>query len=295
MPSLVVKVKAKMALHAHEKVRGMLEGQYGSIFKGRSMDFDDLREYIVGDDIKDIDWKATARSGSVRIRRYVAIRKHNIMLVVDTGRNMAATTRLGDSKRDVAIMTAGIIGHIALKNGDLVGMVAADNLRPRHFQTKGDYRHLESILQFVQTSTTLERSHPSTNLEHSLEFITRSLRKKMMLVIVADERPLTEREQQLLRRLRAQHEILWASISDASGIDDSTSWFDIDDRTLLLGSLQQNQQLVREFAQAEAYNANEHGRVLDRLGVAHGVIGGDADVVSGLYKLLQAQRHVGRH
>ena len=295
MPSLVVKVKAKMALHAHEKVRGMLEGQYGSIFKGRSMDFDDLREYIVGDDIKDIDWKATARSGSVRIRRYVAIRKHNIMLVVDTGRNMAATTRLGDSKRDVTIMTAGIIGHIALKNGDLVGMVAADNLRPRHFQTKGDYRHLESILQFVQTSTTLERSHPSTNLEHSLEFITRSLRKKMMLVIVADERPLTEREQQLLRRLRAQHEILWASISDASGIDDSTSWFDIDDRTLLLGSLQQNQQLVREFAQAEAYNANEHGRVLDRLGVAHGVIGGDADVVSGLYKLLQAQRHVGRH
>ena len=56
MPSLVVKVKAKMALHAHEKVRGILEGQYGSIFKGRSMDFDDLREYIVGDDIKDIDW-----------------------------------------------------------------------------------------------------------------------------------------------------------------------------------------------------------------------------------------------
>ena len=74
MPSLLVKVKAKMTLHAHEKVRGLLEGQYGSVFKGRSLDFDDLREYLPGDDIKDIDWRATARSVSTRIRRYVAVR-----------------------------------------------------------------------------------------------------------------------------------------------------------------------------------------------------------------------------
>lgn len=53
--SLLVKVKAKMAIYAHERVRGILEGEYGSVFKGRSMDFDDLREYIPGDDIKDID------------------------------------------------------------------------------------------------------------------------------------------------------------------------------------------------------------------------------------------------
>lgn len=46
-----------MAIYAHEKVRGVLEGEYGSVFKGRSMDFDDLREYIPGDDVKDIDWK----------------------------------------------------------------------------------------------------------------------------------------------------------------------------------------------------------------------------------------------
>lgn len=102
MPSLLVKVKAKMTLHAHEKVRGLLEGQYGSVFKGRSLDFDDLREYLPGDDIKDIDWRATARSGSTRIRRYVAVRKHNILLVVDTGRSMAATSEDGDSKRDVS-------------------------------------------------------------------------------------------------------------------------------------------------------------------------------------------------
>ena len=56
MPSLFTKVKAKMDLYTHEKVRSLLDGQYGSVFKGRSLDFDDLREYIPGDDIKDIDW-----------------------------------------------------------------------------------------------------------------------------------------------------------------------------------------------------------------------------------------------
>src|ERR1700754_2323679 len=104
MASLSVKVRRKMSIMAHRKVRTALEGEYASVSKGRSMDFDDLREYIIGDDVKDIDWKATARSGSVRIRRYVAIRKHNILLVVDTGRSMAATAPSGECKRDIAVM-----------------------------------------------------------------------------------------------------------------------------------------------------------------------------------------------
>lgn len=295
MPSLVVKVKAKMALHAHEKVRGMLEGQYGSIFKGRSMDFDDLREYIIGDDIKDIDWRATARSGSVRIRRYVAIRKHNILLVVDTGRNMAATSEYGDNKRDVAVMATGVLGHIALKNGDLVGMVAADGNRPRYFPIKGTYQHLESILQFVQDQTRLDKDRPDTNLEQNLEFISRNLRKKMLLVIVSDRHVLSVREQTLLRRLRAQHEIAWVNILDAQGVESAESWQDIDDAVLLTEAIQQDQQVIRELAASIAEDNAIHGQTLDRIGIAHAGIGGDRDVVSGLFRLLEVQKHARRH
>src|SRR6478752_9672895 len=107
MASLLVKVRRKMSITAYRKVRSALEGEYASVFKGRSMDFDDLREYVPGDDVKDIEWRATARSGQVRIKRYVAIRKHNIMLVVDTGRSMAATAPSGEIKRDIAVMAAG--------------------------------------------------------------------------------------------------------------------------------------------------------------------------------------------
>ena len=61
----------------------VLDGSYNSIYKGRSMNFDELREYVPGDDIKDIDWKATSRSQKVLIRQYIAEKRHNIMLVME--------------------------------------------------------------------------------------------------------------------------------------------------------------------------------------------------------------------
>ena len=66
----------------------VLDGSYNSIYKGRSMNFDELREYVPGDDIKDIDWKATSRSQKVLIRSYIAEKKHNIMLVMDANHRM---------------------------------------------------------------------------------------------------------------------------------------------------------------------------------------------------------------
>lgn len=292
MPSLIVKVKAKMAIHAHEKVRGVLEGEYGSVFKGRSMDFDDLREYVVGDDIKDIDWKATARSGSTLIRRYVAIRKHNIMLVVDTGRNMAATAASGDNKRDVAVMAAGVVGYIALKHGDLVGLVAGDSSRTQYFPLKGSNPHLERLLQHINSSISL-KSAPS-NLLSQLEYIARSMRRRMMLIVVSDDVELTDQHEQVLRRLRAQHEVLWLSIGDASGLDADHDFYDIDDSALLPHFIRADKKLRQAFDKNEAKRLSDNQRRLERLGIVGQRIVGDSDVVSGLYRLLERQRHAKR-
>ena len=83
---------------------------------------------------------------STRIRRYVAVRKHNILLVVDTGRNMAATSQNGDNKRDVSVMTAGVLSYIALKHGDLVGLVAGDSQSNTYLPFKGNNPHIEQLL-----------------------------------------------------------------------------------------------------------------------------------------------------
>lgn len=90
----ITKIKANISIYASKKTSNILDGTYRSIYKGKSMNFEDLRTYVVGDNVKDIDWKASARSGgNLLIRQYIAEKKHNIMLVLDTGKKMLADTR----------------------------------------------------------------------------------------------------------------------------------------------------------------------------------------------------------
>ena len=103
MASLLVRVRTKLTLHVRHKARSPLLGDYPSLHKGRSMDFDDLREYQRGDDVRDIDWKSTARTGSVLLKRYVAVRKQNVLIVVDTGRSMTALAQDGAAKSELAV------------------------------------------------------------------------------------------------------------------------------------------------------------------------------------------------
>ena len=81
MTSFVPRLKARLALPAHRKVSGLLEGEFASMQTGRGMEFNDLREYVRGDDVKDLDWKASARTGEMLVKRYVAVRRHTVLLV----------------------------------------------------------------------------------------------------------------------------------------------------------------------------------------------------------------------
>ncbi len=90
--------------------RGMLEGGRYALLHSRSLEFDDLRPYVPGDDVRDIDWKASARSGHVLIKRYVSEKHHKVLLVADAGRKMAAATPTGERKSDVAVNILGAVG-----------------------------------------------------------------------------------------------------------------------------------------------------------------------------------------
>jgi len=117
--ALLTRVKSKLFIVAHRRTWGLLDGEYASVFRGRSLDYDDLREYIPGDEIRDIDWKATARHGAPLVKRYVATRKQTVLLLVDTG-------RAGEPKKDIAIQIAGMLGYLAVRHGDLVGLISGD-------------------------------------------------------------------------------------------------------------------------------------------------------------------------
>ena len=286
--SLVQRVKSKMSIFAHRKARGMLDGEYGSVFKGRSLDFEDLRAYVPGDEVRDIDWKATARHGSPLIRRYVAVRRQTLLLVTDTGRNMAAISADGEDKKDVAVMALGVLGYLALRHRDVVGLVAGDSTGSRSLPAKGGEAHLERLLREVQASAGL--SVPPSDLRVQLEHVARNYRQRMLLFVVADELPADAGVERLLRRLRAQHEILWLTIRDAD-LATPGEQYDVADSRVLLSHLAGSDAVTGAYELSIAERTAARVGMFRRLGIAEVTAGSSHDVVPAIFSLLERHRH----
>lgn len=292
MASLLKKVKSKMTLYAHQKVRGLLEGEYGSVFKGRSMDFDDLREYTVGDDVKDIDWKATARSGQTLIRRYVAIRKHNVLLVVNTGKSMKALAPSMEDKTDISIMTAGVMGYLAQKHGDLVALVAGDEEGVHYMPLSERNVQLEQMLQYINTRARTDGA--KSNIPRVLEYIARNIRRKMILIVIGDTQLIDDEQVALLKRLRAQHEVLFVSIEDFDPTEKTqldTDIYDIQDPVLLPHFIRSHKGLAKELGEEYQMRKESNQKTLQRIGINSILISSEQQVIPSLFMLLEKQRH----
>jgi uncharacterized protein (DUF58 family) len=295
---LLHRVRTRLAIRAHRKVRGMLDGEYVSLFHGKSLDFDDLRAYVPGDDVKDIDWKATARVGSPLTKRYIATKKHAVLLVVDTGRDFAAISEGGTPKRDVAVLAAGVIGYLAIRHGDHVGLVAGDADSTEYLPLRGTESHLERLLRVVHSRTSLTAG-PS-RLAAQLDFVRRTFRRRMLLIVLADDGAIAadrDDELRLIRRLQAQHEILWITIGDADPTRDDYAdrdMIDVADGRELPAFLRRDAALRAEFAAAVASRTAASADLLDRIGISSRRMSSDDDVVPGLFRLLEVHNHARR-
>ena len=180
-----------------------------------------------GDEVRDIDWKATARHLTL-VRRYVATRKQNLVLVIDTGRGMAAAARGGEPKKSVANRRRRAVGYLAQRHGDLVGLVRGDATSTVAHPMRGN-EALERLLRAIDSATTLDGEQ--SNLTTQLQWIVRNVRRRLLLLIVADDVELDPGLSDLLRRLHVQHEILWITVEDAdpTSIDAARTTVDVAD------------------------------------------------------------------
>lgn len=301
MASLLKQVKSKLFIVAHRRTLGMLDGEYGSVFKGRSLDFDELRTYVPGDDVRDIDWKATARHGAPLTKRYTALRRQTVLLVADTGRNMAATSESGKAKNDVAIEALGLMGYLALRHGDDVGLLHGSSLKSSFLQARTGEDHLERLLRSVQSATT--SGSPRSGLHHQLEFLLRNVRRRMLVFVAGDQFLPDQDTEHLLRRLRARHEILWFTVRDAhlaaSSSEQATSsarlrTVDISDRKAIPSAPASDAVVRAAYAKATEDRERSRQQAYKRLGIAEATAGGTADVIPTIFALLEQHRLKGR-
>ena len=293
MAGYLVKVRKKMNIITQRRVRNVLTGNYGSVFKGRSIDFDDLREYVYGDDIKDIDWKASARSRSIMIRRYVAVRKHNILLVADNGNTMATLAPSGESKQEIATFCAGVMSYIAIHHGDYIGIVYGNKAENKRFALKEDAAYAENFLGKYAKSMQLEGA-PS-DLNSLLSYVSKTYRERCFLMLITDADGISRIEPDLLRRLHARNEIMVIVVEDSPLTNQllvSSDTVEIEGKLRLSQYLRKNKRLSKaEKAYRDAQRVGVR-KSLRRMGIVCCFVDSVDHAIPRIVTMLEEQKHV---
>ncbi|MGB8652717.1 MAG: DUF58 domain-containing protein, partial [Mycobacteriales bacterium] len=195
-----------------DKLR-QLDGQLLARTRGQGTEFDSLREYVVGDDVRSIDWRATARRGDVVVRTWRPERDRRLLLVLDTGRTSAA--RVGDIPRlDAALDAALLLGALASRAGDRVDLVAVD--REVRAAVEGAGRS-ELLARLVDATALVEPALVETSGRLMVSEVLRRSRRRSLVVLLTALEPAALREGLLphLPSLTARHTVVIAGVGDA--------------------------------------------------------------------------------
>lgn len=203
------KIKANISIQSTKKTTNILEGTYKSIYKGKSLNFENLREYVINDDVKDIDWKSSARSGTLLVKQFIAEKKHNILLVIDSGIKMDADTDKHENKKELALFSAGTIGYLAIKNNDYVGMIYKGK-KIEYKPFKYNLYNLEEYLSSYNSNSTKE----DNDINDLLNYILKNISKKTILFIISDISGINQINETTIKRLKQNNDLFIVNIQD---------------------------------------------------------------------------------
>ena len=292
-PRSAAVLRARLELPRSRRAAGLLDGRHRSILQGHGQDFDDLSLYTPGDDVGDIDWKSSARAGIPVIRRFVRETDLTVVLAVDTGRAMAALAPSGETKADVVLHAATLVGRLAGDRGDRVALVAADAGRARRIPARGGVGHLEVLLRQIERSLTLDA--PESDVPRLLDRVTSGFPRRALVVLLTDTAHPGPDDAAALRSARIRHDVLVMSVADADPLaaaPDVTR--DVSDGWAVPTWLPGRRRLQRAVARAREDQAEARAATLRRLDVHDVVVGGTADVVPGLIALAGRSRRARR-
>ncbi len=171
-------------IYTSHLVNETMAGEYASAFKGRGIEFEEVREYVLGDDVRSIDWKVTARSGKPYVKVYREERELTLMLLVD----MSASGLFGSgekSKREAMAEIGAILAYLASRNNDKVGLLLFTSEVEHYIPPKKGRGHVWRVIQEILAYRPKNRG---TNLASALEFAGHLLRKKTVLFVISDFR-----------------------------------------------------------------------------------------------------------
>jgi uncharacterized protein (DUF58 family) len=182
IPREILKKIRQIEIRTNRLVSESLAGAYHSVFKGQGMNFDEVREYQPGDDVRSIDWNVTARMNHPFIKKFVEERELTLMLVVDVSGSGLFGSR-GQSKRELAAEIASVLAFSAIRNNDKVGLLLFTDEVEKFIPPRKGRGH---VLRVIREVLFFEPKRRGTNLIQALEFMGRVLPHKSIVVVISD-------------------------------------------------------------------------------------------------------------
>lgn len=206
-PELFRKIKT-IQIRTQRIVTDVMAGEYESAFKGRGMEFEEVREYQPGDDIRHIDWNVTARIGAPYVKRHREERELTVMLLVD----VSSSGAFGSGrklKNEVAAEVAAVLAYTAIRSNDRVGLIIFSDRIERYIPPKKGRAHVWRVIREILTFRPRRRA---TDLEGALEYLARVSRRRVVAFILSDF--LDEGFGDRLRVAARRHDVTAITVAD---------------------------------------------------------------------------------
>ena len=286
-------LSTRIQLPVMRKLLSIMDGQHSALRQGRGWEFMDLAPYQPGDDVREIDWAATARTGSPVINRHEATANLQVMLVVDTGREMGALAPSGETKEEIALTACEAIAWLSVARGDQIGLVAGDAERVRFMPARSGNAHAETIMRRIEEDITL--SSPHSDVPKLLGRARTVTRRRSLIVIVTDatQPEPTRLSDDLIKSLSVRHQVILVSVEDIdpTSLEEGTNVVDVTEGPLP-DFLLRDSQLAGEAANLVAMRRHAVAQMLDKRGVIRVDVGSSQDVPRALMRALERGAHV---
>jgi uncharacterized protein (DUF58 family) len=208
LPGEIIRKIRRIEITTNRLVNESLAGEYHSVFKGRGMEFEEVREYQHGDDVRTIDWNVTSRMGHPFVKRYVEERELTVMLLVDA----SASGLFGSSgkmKAEIAAEISALLAFSAIKNNDRVGAILFTDQVEKFIPPRRGATH---VLRVIRELLVYQPEHPGTRIQSALEHLNLVLRKQAVVFLISDL--LDQGYEQALKVANRRHDVVIIQIVD---------------------------------------------------------------------------------
>jgi uncharacterized protein (DUF58 family) len=208
LPKEIIRKVRRIEIRTKKLVNDVFSGEYHSIFKGRGMEFEEVREYQPGDDVRVIDWNVTARYGHPFVKRFKEERELTVMLLVDA----SSSGEFGTAQRmkgEIAAELCSVLAFSAIKNNDRVGMIIFTDRVEKYIPPKKGSSH---VLRLIREVLYFKPEHPRTDISCALEFLGRVTKRRSVVFLVSDF--LSSGYQKMLSIANKKHDLIAIKIAD---------------------------------------------------------------------------------